>query len=162
MRRCIDDPDSDTQNVVLQALQMPTVTDTQVEVANPQNTDPLDLDRDANRNKALQVMQERRRWESHSSSVGSCSSSRKWHRSGSQSRNETDTKKGRQMPTEDRISLDSMATGQMHTLGWSQNILEPRKPGWKLAAEYAPVMPQHTEVCGQSIRGTNSGAHCQC
>ena len=39
---------------------MPTVTDTQVEVANPRNTDPLDLDRDANRDKALQVMQERR------------------------------------------------------------------------------------------------------
>ena len=58
-RRHIDDPDSDTQNMVLQALQMPMVADTQVEVTNPQNTDPLDLDRDANRDKALQVMQER-------------------------------------------------------------------------------------------------------
>ena len=61
VRRCIDDPDSDTQNVVLRALQMPTVTDTQVEVTNPRNTDPLDLDWDANRDKALQVMQERHR-----------------------------------------------------------------------------------------------------
>ena len=61
LRRHIDDPDSDTQNVVLRALQMPTVTGTQVEVANPWKTDPLDLDRDANRDKALQVMQERHR-----------------------------------------------------------------------------------------------------
>ena len=77
LRRHIDDPDSDTQNVVLRALQTPTVTDTQVEVANPQNTDPLDLDRDVNRDKALQVMQERHRQESCSSSVGSRSSSGK-------------------------------------------------------------------------------------
>ena len=67
----------DTRNVVLRALQTPMVTDTQVEVANPWNTDPLDLDRDANRDKALQVMQERHRQESHSSSAGSCSSSGK-------------------------------------------------------------------------------------
>ena len=59
VRRCIDDPDSDTQNVVLRALQTSTVTDTQVEVTNPRNTDPLDLDWDANRDKALQIMQER-------------------------------------------------------------------------------------------------------
>ena len=48
------------------------------------------------------------------------------------------------MPTEDRTSPDSMATGQMRTLDWSQNILEPHKPGWKLAAGDAPAMPQHT------------------
>ena len=83
LRRHIDDPDSDTWNMVLQALEIPMVTDTQVEVANPRNTDPLDLDRDANRDKALQVMQERHRQESRSSSAGSCSSSRKQHRSGS-------------------------------------------------------------------------------
>ena len=69
VRRHIDDPDSDTQNVVLRALQMPKVTDTQVEVTNPQNTDPLYLDRDANRDKALQVMQDRHRRESRSSSA---------------------------------------------------------------------------------------------
>ena len=101
LRRHIDDPDSNTQNLVLRALQMPTVTDTQVEVVNLQNTDPLDLDWDANRDKALQVMQERYRQESHSSSVGSHSSSGKRHQSGSRSRDETNTKKGRQMPTED-------------------------------------------------------------
>ena len=61
LRRHIDDSDSDTLNVVLRALQTPTMTDTQVEVTNPQNTDPLDLDWDANRDKALQVMQERHR-----------------------------------------------------------------------------------------------------
>ena len=77
MRRCIDDPDSDTRNMVLRALQMPTVTNTQVEVTNPKNTDPLDLDWDAYRDKALQVMQERHRRESHSSSAGSRSSSGK-------------------------------------------------------------------------------------
>ena len=31
----------------------------------------------------------------------------------------------------------------MRTLDWSQNILEPRKPGWKLAAGDAPATPQH-------------------
>ena len=77
LRRHIDDSDSDTRNMVLQALQMPMVTDTQGEVANPRSTDPLDLDRDANRDEALQVMQERHRRESRSSSVGSHSSSRK-------------------------------------------------------------------------------------
>ena len=56
---------------------MPVPTDIQVEVANPQNTDPLDLDRDANRDKALQFMQEKWRRESCSSSVGSRSSSGK-------------------------------------------------------------------------------------
>ena len=123
---------------------MPTVTDTQVEVTNPRNSDPLDLDSDANKDKALQVMQERHRQESHFSSEGSRSSSGKQHRSGSRSRDETSTKKGRQMPTEDWISLGSVATGQMPTLDWSQDILEPRKWGWKLAAGDAPATPQHS------------------
>ena len=144
LRRCTDDPDSDTWNVVLQALQTPTVADTQVEVANTRNTDPLDLDRDANRDKALQVMQERHRRESRSSSAGSRSSSGKRQRSGSRLRDETDTKKGRQTPTEDRTTLGSIAASQMHTLDWSQNILEPHKPGWKPAAGDAPATPQHT------------------
>ena len=123
---------------------MPMVTNTQVEVANPQNTDPLDLDWDANRDKALQVMQERHSGESHSNSVGSRSSSGKRHQSGSRLRDETDTKKGRQMPMEDRTSPGPMATGQMCTLDWSQNILEPHKPGWKPATGDAPATPQHT------------------
>ena len=94
LRRHIDDPDSNSQNVVLWAIQMPMVTNTPVEVANPWNTDPLDLDRDANRDKALQVMQERCRQESHSSSAGSHSSNGKRHWSSSRSKDETDTKKG--------------------------------------------------------------------
>ena len=49
LRRHIDNPDSDSQNVVLRAIQMAMVTNTQVEVANPRNTDPLDLDWDVNR-----------------------------------------------------------------------------------------------------------------
>ena len=130
--------------MVLQALQTPMMTDTQVEVTNPWNTDPLDLDRDVNRDKALQVMQERHRRESRSSSAGSRSSSGKRHRSGSLSRDETNTKKGRQMPMEDWISPGSVATGQMRTLDWSQNILESCKPGWKLAARDAPATPQHS------------------
>ena len=55
LRKQIDNPD--TWNVVLPAIQTPKVTDTPVEVANPRNQDPLYLDRDANRDKALQVMQ---------------------------------------------------------------------------------------------------------
>ena len=113
VRRHIDDPDSDTWNMVLRALQMPMATDTQVEIANPWNTDPLDLDQDANRDKAMQVMQERHRQESHSSSVGFCLRSGKQHWSGSRLRDKTDTKKGRQTPIEDWISPGSMATGKM-------------------------------------------------
>ena len=48
------------------------------------------------------------------------------------------------MPTEDQISPGPVAAGQMCTLDWSQNILEPRKSGWKLAAGDAPVTPQHS------------------
>ena len=48
------------------------------------------------------------------------------------------------MPMEDQISPGSVATGQMCTLDWSQNILEPRKLRWKLAARDAPVTPQHS------------------
>ena len=48
------------------------------------------------------------------------------------------------MPTEDQTTPGSVAAGQMHTLDWSQNILEPHKPGWKLAAGDAPVTSQHT------------------
>ena len=48
------------------------------------------------------------------------------------------------MPTEDQTTPGSVAAGQMCTLDWSQNILEPRKLAWKLASGDAPVMPQHT------------------
>ena len=89
-------------------------------------------------------MQERHRRESSSSSVGSRSSSGKWHWSGSRSRDETSTKKGRETPTEYWISPDSVATGHMPTLDWSQDILEPQKLGWKPAAGDAPLTPQHS------------------
>ena len=48
------------------------------------------------------------------------------------------------MPTEDQTSPGPVATSQMCTLDWSQNILEPHKPGWKPAARDAPATPQHT------------------
>ena len=44
---------------------------------------------------------------------------------------------------EDWVSLGSVEASQMRTLDWSQIILEPHKPGWKLAAGDAPVKPQH-------------------
>ena len=48
------------------------------------------------------------------------------------------------MPTEDQTSPGPVAAGQMRTLDWSQNILEPRKPGWKPAAGDASATPQNT------------------
>ena len=48
------------------------------------------------------------------------------------------------MPTEDRISPGPMVAGQMRTLDWSQNIVEPHKSGWKLATRDAPATPQHS------------------
>ena len=59
-------------------------------------------------------------------------------------RDETSIKKGKQTPTEDRISPGSVAASQMLTLDWSQDILEPHKPGWKLATGDAPATPQHS------------------
>ena len=50
---------ADTRNVVLHSMQTPKTTDTPVEVTNPWNKDPLYLNQDANRDKALQTMQER-------------------------------------------------------------------------------------------------------
>ena len=137
-----DDPD--TWNVVLRAIQTPKMTDTPVEVANPWNKDPLYLDRDANRDKALHTMQERHRKESHSSSAGSMSSSGKHHRSGSQSRDETSSKRGQQTPMEDWNSPGPMAGIKKPSLNWSQDILEPRKQVWRPAAGDAPAMPQQT------------------
>ena len=48
------------------------------------------------------------------------------------------------MPTKDQTSPGPMAAGQIRILDWSQNILEPHKPGWKPAARDAPATPQHT------------------
>ena len=48
------------------------------------------------------------------------------------------------MPTEDRNSPGPMARIVAPTLDWSQDILEPRKPGWKPAAGDGPAMPHHS------------------
>ena len=128
------------------------MTDTPVEVANPWNRDPLYLDWDANRDKALQVMQERCRRESQSSSVGSRLSSGKRHQSGSRFKDETDTKKGRQTPMENRTLPGSMAGNQRPTLDWSQDILEPRKQVWRLAARDTGDAPTNFGIRGQNTR----------
>ena len=99
----------DTRNVVLQSMQTPKASNSPIEVADPRNRDPLYLDRDASRDKALQTMEERRRRESRSSCAGSRLSSGKRHRSGSRSRDKTGPKRGQQMPTEVRNSPGPMA-----------------------------------------------------
>ena len=134
---------ADTWNVVLRSMQTPTlkVKDTQVEVADLRNKDPLYLNRDASRDKALQTTQERCRRESHSNSAGSQSSSGKCHQSGSWSRDETGLKRGQLMPMEDWNSPGPVAGIVRPTLDWSQGILEPQKPVWKPAARDTPAMP---------------------
>ena len=112
--------DLDTRNVVLRSIQTPKVTGTPVDI-----WDPLDLDWDANRDKALKTMQDRYRRESCSNSTGSTSSSSKHHRSGSRYRDDADSKKGWQMPTEDGNHPVPVAGIHRPTLDWSQDILEP-------------------------------------
>ena len=53
-------------------------------------------------------------------------------------------KRDRQTPTEDWNSLGPMAGIAAPTLDWSQDILEPQKPGWKPAARDSPAMPCHS------------------
>ena len=48
------------------------------------------------------------------------------------------------MPTEDRNSPGPMAEIARPTLNWSQDILEPQKPAWKLAAGDSPATPHQT------------------
>ena len=62
----------------------------------------------------------------------------------SQSRDKTGPKKGQQMPMEDRNSPGPMARIARPTLNWNQDILEPQKLAWKLAAGDGPVMPRQT------------------
>ena len=116
---------ADTRNMILWSMQTSKKADTQVEVANPQIKDPLYLNQDASRDKALQTMQERHRIESCSSSAESRSSGGKHHWSGSRSRDKTGPKRGRQMPMEDQNSPGPMARIARPTLDWSQDILEP-------------------------------------
>ena len=143
LRRYRDDPDS--QNVVLRAIQTPKVKDVLVKVSNPRNRDLLDLDQDASRDVALKTMQDQRhRRESCSNSAGSWSSSSQHHLSGSCSKDGADSKKGRQMPMEDRNHPAPMEGIQRPTLDWNQDILEPRKQTWRLVAGDAPATPQQT------------------
>ena len=118
--------DKDTRNVIVKSLQKPKVVD--IPVANLRNTDLLDLLWDANWDAALEHMKERHRKESHSRSTASRSSSAsKRHRSSSQSRDETNPKKGRPTPDwepsmpEKGIALpqqQSSAPAHKFTLNW--------------------------------------------
>ena len=90
--------DKDTRNMELQAKTSKRI---EVPVSNPQNKDPLDLDRDANWDATLEQMWERHQKESRLSSAASRSSSTsKRHRSASRSGDEINPKKG--CPTPDR------------------------------------------------------------
>ena len=152
--------DKDTRNMELQAKTSKRI---EVPVSNPRNKDPLDLDRDANRDAALEHMRERHRKESHLSSAASRSSSTsKRHWSTSRSGDKINPKKGRLTPDREHSMPDkgntpphqeSPAPACKFTLNWDQDILEPLKPKWTPAAKDAPATPQHKvrircEVCG--------------
>ena len=142
--------DKDTRNMELQAK---TSMRIEVRVSNPRNTDPLDLDRDTNRDATLQLMQERCQKESRSSSTTSRSSSTsKRHRSAFRSGNKSNPKKGHptpdwkhSMPDKENTPShqESLVPTHKFTLNWDQNILEPLKPKWRPAAKDAPAMLQH-------------------
>ena len=142
--------DKDTRNVELQAKKPKRI---EVPVSNPQNQDPLDLNRDANQDAALEHMQQRCRKESHSSSAASRSSSTgKRHRSASRSGDEINPKKGRptpdrkhSMPDKDNTPpcQESPAPACKFILNWDQDILEPLKPKWRPATKDALATTQH-------------------
>ena len=101
---------------------------------------------DANRDAALEHMQERRRKESH------LSSTHKRQQSTSRSGDEINPKKGhptvdREHSTPDKGNTppcqESLAPACKFTLNWDQDILEPLKPKWRPAAKDAPRTPQH-------------------
>ena len=94
--------DKDTRNAIVKSMQQPKPKKAaDIPVADPRNSDPLDLLRDASQDAMLELMKERRRKESRSSSMASRSSSAsKRHHSSSRSRDETNPKKGR--PTLDQ------------------------------------------------------------
>ena len=146
--------DKDTRNVIVNTMQEPKPKKAaDILVADPWNSDPLDLLWDASRDAALELMKERRQKESHSSSMASRSSSaRKRHRSSSRSRNETNCKKGRPTPDRKHAVPDketpsprqqSSVPARKFNLNWHQDILEPLRPKWKPAARNAPATPQH-------------------
>ena len=146
--------DKDTRNVIVKSMQQPKPKKAaDIPVADPRNSDPLDLLRDASRDAALELMKERHRRESHSSSTASRSSSAsKRHRSSSWSRDETNPKKGRPTPDWEHVMpkeetppprQQSLVPARKFNLNWHQDILEPLKPKWKPAARNAPATPQH-------------------
>ena len=134
-------------------LQAKTSKRIEVPVSNPRNKDPLDLDRDANRDAALEHMRERCQNESHLSSAPSRSSSTgKRHQSASRSGDEINPKKGRPTPDQEHSMPDkgnnppcqeSPAPACKFTLNWDQDILELLKPKWRPAAKDALATPQH-------------------
>ena len=124
-----------------------------IPVANPWNSDPLDLIWDASWDVMLEVMKERHQKESHFSSMASRSSSAsKRHHSSSQSGDETNPEKGH--PTPDREQAvpeeetppprqQSSVPALKFNLNWHQDILEPLRPKWKPAARNTLATPQH-------------------
>ena len=146
--------DKDTRNVIVKSMQqLKPKKAADIPVADPWNSDPLDLLRDASQDAALELMKERRRKESCSSSTASRSSSAsKRHHSSSQSGDETNPKKGRPTPDQEHampeeetppLRQQSLVPARKFNLNWHQDILEPLKPKWKPAARNAPATPQH-------------------
>ena len=146
--------DKDTSNVIVKTMQQPKPKKAaDILVADPRNSDPLDLLRDASRDDTLELMKERRRKELRSSSTASRSSSAsKRHHSSSRSRDETDHKKGHPTPDWEHAMLQeetpsprqqSSVLAHKFNLNWHQDILEPLKPKWKPAARNALATPQH-------------------
>ena len=126
--------DKDTRNVIVKSMQQPKPKKAaDIPVANPRNSDPLDLLRDASRDAALELMKERHRKESHSSSTASRSSSAsKRHRSSSLSGDETNPKKGRPTPDWEHTTPEeetppprqqSLVPARKFNLNWHQDIL---------------------------------------
>ena len=146
--------DKDTRNVIVKAMQQPKPKKAaDIPVANPRNSDPLDLLQDASRDATLELMKERHRKESCSSSTASRSSSAcKRHRSSSRSGDETNPKKGRPTPDWEHAVPEeetppprqqSLVPAYKFNLNWHQDILEPLRPKWKPAARNAPATAQH-------------------
>ena len=146
--------DKDTRNVIVKSMQQPKPKKAaDIPVANPRNSNPLDLLRDASQDAVLELMKERCRKELCSSSMASRSSSAsKRHRSSSQSGDETNPKKGcptpdrkHAMPEEETLPprQQSSVPACKFNLNWHQDILELLRPKWKPAARNAPATPQH-------------------
>ena len=146
--------DKDTRNIIVKSMQQPEPKKAaDIPVANPRNSDPLDLLQDASRDAALGLMKERHRKESCSSSTALRSSSAsKRHHSFSCSGDETNPKKGHPTPDQEHATpkeetlpprQQSSVPARKFNLNWHQDILEPLKPKWRPAARNTPETPQH-------------------